>query len=138
MSDTPRTEEALIDNSYLCDEGFGKSEYVHADFARSLERELAVAKAGLNGSKTRCQAFEEMLKEATDQRDTLQQQLAECREDKERLDWLESKFGKWHQGDVLHLMNDEWRCSSGFHRGRTAREAIDNARAILTATEPKT
>jgi len=37
---TPRTEEALIDNSDLHDQGWGKSEMVHADFARQLEREL--------------------------------------------------------------------------------------------------
>jgi hypothetical protein len=39
MSDTPRTEEALIDNADLCDEGHGKSNMVKADFARQLEKE---------------------------------------------------------------------------------------------------
>ena len=37
---TPRTEMALIDNSELCDMGFGKSNLVSADFARQLETEL--------------------------------------------------------------------------------------------------
>ncbi len=41
MSNTPRTEEALIDNADLSDEGWGKSEMVHADFARKLETENA-------------------------------------------------------------------------------------------------
>ena len=42
---TPRTEEALIDNSDLHDQGWGKSEMVHADFARQLERELTALRA---------------------------------------------------------------------------------------------
>jgi len=53
--------------------------------------------------------------------------IKEMEHDKKRLDWLQQKFGMWHQGNVLDIMNDEWRCSSGFHRGRTARSAIDEA-----------
>lgn len=37
---TPRTDEALIDNADLSDQGYGKSNYVYSDFARQLEREL--------------------------------------------------------------------------------------------------
>jgi hypothetical protein len=36
---TPRTEEALIDNGALCDWGHGKSDMVYADFARQLWEE---------------------------------------------------------------------------------------------------
>lgn len=43
MTDTPRTENARIDNADLTDWGTGKSEFVHADFARELERELNAA-----------------------------------------------------------------------------------------------
>jgi hypothetical protein len=40
-TDTPRTDEAVIDNGDLFDEGYGPSPYAYADFARQLERELA-------------------------------------------------------------------------------------------------
>jgi hypothetical protein len=51
-NDTPRTEEARIDNADLSDWGTGKSEYVPADFARTLERELEEARtlAGANAT----------------------------------------------------------------------------------------
>ena len=44
MSDTPRTDDALIHNADLYDQGHGWSNMVEADFARQLERELADAK----------------------------------------------------------------------------------------------
>jgi len=39
MSDTPKTDEAIIPNSDLSDWGHGDSPYVHVSFARQLERE---------------------------------------------------------------------------------------------------
>lgn len=41
--ETPRTDENEIDESYFHDEGYGPSGYIQADFARQLERELALA-----------------------------------------------------------------------------------------------
>ena len=43
-SQTPLTDAARIDNADLSDWGTGKSEYVYADFARSLELKLQEAK----------------------------------------------------------------------------------------------
>ncbi len=45
MSDTPRTDAAVIDNSEFSDWGSGESPYVMADFARTLERELNAQRA---------------------------------------------------------------------------------------------
>lgn len=58
-SATPRTDAALIDNADLHDEGYGKSHMVDGDFARTLETELATARAAL----AQC---EERLKETQD------------------------------------------------------------------------
>lgn len=44
---TPRTDAALIDNADITDWGTGKSNWVSADFARQLEKELSAAKAQL-------------------------------------------------------------------------------------------
>ena len=47
MSDTPRTDEAELDDAHFSDWGCGPSGYVHADFARQLERENAQLREAL-------------------------------------------------------------------------------------------
>jgi len=53
-SKTPETDAARIDNADLSDWGTGKSEYVHADFARQLElsRDEALAKLAAYEGRT--------------------------------------------------------------------------------------
>ena len=41
---TPRTDAAELDHSYFSDRLYGPSGYVKADFARTLETELAAAR----------------------------------------------------------------------------------------------
>jgi len=41
ISKTPKTDAALIDNADLSEWGYGKSNYVDADFARQFEEALA-------------------------------------------------------------------------------------------------
>lgn len=40
MTKTPKTDAALINNADLSEWGYGKSDYVHADFARQLEGKM--------------------------------------------------------------------------------------------------
>ena len=50
--------------------------------------------------------------------------------DKQRLDWLEQKNAPFNQASILSKSSDggmPYACSSGFHRGRTIRQAIDAA-----------
>lgn len=64
--DTPRTEEALIDNALLYEWGTGKSDYVPAEFARTLERELQAALARVKELERRLAAIMPLFEEARD------------------------------------------------------------------------
>ena len=88
---TPRTEAARIDNADLSDWGTGKSDYVHADFARQLEQELdeqIIKKAEL---------FVECGRRG-EERDTLKRERDEAREENAQLtaelDMIKSKNGQ--------------------------------------------
>lgn len=84
MSETPRTDAALIDWADFCDEGRGSSPYVRADFTRTLKRENAALAA----------------------------EVEELRNDKERLDWMEANYGKPLSPEQFETVDSRIRNSS--------------------------
>jgi hypothetical protein len=53
MSDTPRTDAAILSWAEFTDEGYGPSKYVHVDDMRALERDLIKAKQAISEEKSR-------------------------------------------------------------------------------------
>jgi hypothetical protein len=51
MSDTPRTDAAILSWAEFTDEGYGPSKYVHVDDMRALERDLIKAKQAISESR---------------------------------------------------------------------------------------
>ena len=103
MSDTPRTDAAVaLTSQHRYDDGFGDVEFgwVQASFARDLEKENAALRAEVKVTR---QNYEEYKSENT----TL-------REDKERLDWMESA--------------DYWADIAVYRTPKGLRAAIDAAR----------
>jgi len=123
MSDTPRTDSQLLtvkDCSYVAPHPTG--EYVHANFARQLERENAALRSlsTLNNN-------EGMLNEnrLLAERDRLLRKIDVLREDKERLDWLAARGEPQTYEDAPHSL--VWYVL-GEDGERDFRAAIDAAR----------
>ena len=130
-SDTPRTDAA----AFTPDDW--EQQAVFADFARTLERELAEAhkeceeQARLNGMGAEREAglhgrIAELERELAATKALLEAQLTfqrELRADRDRLDWLgKAKCAYFHEGPFCWRINED-----DFTDGDTIRAAIDAA-----------
>lgn len=111
MSTTPQTDAAAELARPVCHDSMPRiREYVPLEFARQLEREnAALRKAKEMLEVERCECLRTM--------DLALNESAGLREDKERLDWLESLNGPWP------TYYDGWHSRSGSHD--SLRDAID-------------